>query len=63
MLVSKYCYNGRTWIGYDDTHSIRSKVSYANGKSLLAYFAWHIGADTSHTTTRTLSQTNNYPIN
>ncbi|KAL6221575.1 hypothetical protein ACLB2K_004971 [Fragaria x ananassa] len=53
-VVSNYCYNGTTWIGYDDTQSIGAKVSYAKGKSLLGYFAWHTGADT---TTWTLSQT------
>lgn len=55
-VVSNYCYNGTTWIGYDDTQSISAKVSYAKGKALLGYFAWHTGADT---TTWTLSKTGN----
>ncbi|XP_062010803.1 class V chitinase-like [Rosa rugosa] len=53
-VVGNYCYNGTTWIGYDDTQSIRAKVSYAKGKSLLGYIAWHTGADTN---TWTLAQT------
>lgn len=44
-VVTDYCYAGTTWIGYDDTQSISTKVSYAKGKGLLGYFAWHVGAD------------------
>ncbi|TYG59991.1 hypothetical protein ES288_D07G031200v1 [Gossypium darwinii] len=42
---SNYCYAGTTWIGYDDTESIRAKVSYVKQNGLLGYFAWHVGAD------------------
>lgn len=44
-VVTDYCYSGTTWIGYDDTQSISTKVAYAKGKGLLGYFAWHVGAD------------------
>ncbi|KDP35582.1 hypothetical protein JCGZ_09020 [Jatropha curcas] len=44
-VVTDYCYNGTIWIGYDDTQSISTKVSYAKGKGLLGYFSWHVGAD------------------
>ncbi|CBI25627.3 unnamed protein product, partial [Vitis vinifera] len=44
-IVGGYCYAGTTWIGYDDTQSISTKVSYAKGKGLLGYFAWHVAAD------------------
>ncbi|PIN03288.1 Chitinase [Handroanthus impetiginosus] len=44
-LVMNYCYAGTTWIGYDDTQAISTKVSYAKQKGLLGYFAWHVGAD------------------
>jgi chitinase len=44
-IVTDYCYAGTTWIGYDDTQSISTKVTYAKGKGLLGYFAWHVGAD------------------
>ncbi|CBI35716.3 unnamed protein product, partial [Vitis vinifera] len=44
-IVGDYCYAGTTWIGYDDTQSISTKVSYAKGKGLLGYFAWHVAAD------------------
>lgn len=42
MFVSDYCYNGTTWIGYDDVQSIHTKVTYAKGKGLLGYFSWQI---------------------
>ncbi|OMO61789.1 hypothetical protein CCACVL1_23250 [Corchorus capsularis] len=48
-VVSNYCYCGTTWIGYDDVQSITAKVSYAQGKALLGYFAWHVGADSGWT--------------
>ncbi|KAJ7979635.1 Chitotriosidase-1 [Quillaja saponaria] len=44
-VVTNYCYSGTTWIGYDDTQSVSTKVTYAKGKGLLGYFAWHVGAD------------------
>lgn len=44
-MVGDYCYAGTVWIGYDDTQSVSSKVSYAEGKGLLGYFAWHVGVD------------------
>ncbi|XP_075651875.1 class V chitinase-like [Castanea sativa] len=44
-IVTNYCYSGTTWIGYDDTNSTSTKVTYAKGKGLLGYFAWHVGAD------------------
>ena len=54
--VGDYCYVNTTWIGYDDTPSISTKVSYAKGKGLLGYFAWHVGVDYSWV----LSQTGKY---
>jgi chitinase len=51
-IVTDYCYSGTTWIGYDDTNSIYTKVTYAKGKGLLGYFAWHVGADNNFTLSR-----------
>jgi chitinase len=51
-IVTDYCYVGTTWIGYDDTRSIYTKVTYAKGKGLLGYFAWHVGADKNFTLSR-----------
>jgi chitinase len=51
-IVTDYCYSGTTWIGYDDTNSISTKVTYAKGKGLLGYFAWHVGADKNFTLSR-----------
>jgi hypothetical protein len=47
---------GPLHIGYDDTQSISTKVTYAKGKGLLGYFAWHVGADKNFA----LSQTGSY---
>lgn len=43
--VTNYCYSGTTWIGYDDTQAIATKVSYAKNNRLFGYVAWHIGQD------------------
>ncbi|XP_031272574.1 class V chitinase-like [Pistacia vera] len=56
-VVSDYCYSGTTWIGYDDTQSISTKVNYAKGKNLLGYFAWHIANDDNWALSRLASQT------
>ncbi|XP_039066298.1 class V chitinase-like [Hibiscus syriacus] len=52
-VVSNYCYAGTTWIGFDDTQSIRAKVSYVKQNGLLGYFAWQVGADDNGTLSRT----------
>jgi chitinase len=52
-IFTDYCYSGTTWIGYDDTQSISTKVTYAKGKGLLGYFAWYIGADKNSTLSQT----------
>ena len=44
-IVTDYCCSGTIWIGYDNVHSISTKVSYAKGKGLLGHFTWHVGAD------------------
>lgn len=44
-VVSDYCYSGTTWIGYDDTQSVSTKVKYAKDKGLLGYSAWQISQD------------------
>ncbi|KAF8389188.1 hypothetical protein HHK36_025881 [Tetracentron sinense] len=44
-IVADYCYAGSTWIGFDDSQTIVTKVSYAKQKGLLGYFAWHVGVD------------------
>ncbi|KAH9806416.1 class V chitinase [Citrus sinensis] len=44
-VVSDYCYSGTTWIGYDDTQSVNTKVKYAKDNGLLGYFAWQISQD------------------
>lgn len=51
--VGDYCYINTTWIGYDDTTSISTKVLYAKGKGLLGYFAWHVGVDSDWILSRT----------
>ncbi|KAK4374852.1 hypothetical protein RND71_005529 [Anisodus tanguticus] len=38
-IVGDYCYSGRTWISYDDTQSVRTKVSYIKSRNLLGYYA------------------------
>ncbi|CDP10190.1 unnamed protein product [Coffea canephora] len=54
--VCNYCYAGTTWIGYDDTQTVSTKVSYAKQNGLLGYFAWHIGADDNFALSRQASQ-------
>jgi chitinase len=44
-FVTAYCHSGTTWIGYDDTKSITTKVKYAASMGLRGYFAWHVGGD------------------
>ncbi|CAN4084460.1 unnamed protein product [Withania somnifera] len=44
-IVGDYCYSGTTWISYDDTQSVRKKITYIKSKGLLGYYAWHIAAD------------------
>ncbi|KAH7546213.1 class V chitinase [Ziziphus jujuba] len=56
-VVTDYAYSGTTWIGYDDTQSVSTKVSYAKGKGLLGYFAWHVGADSNWVLSQTASRT------
>ncbi|XP_059291360.1 class V chitinase-like [Lycium ferocissimum] len=56
-IVGYYCYSGNTWIWYDDTQSVRNKVTYAKGRGLLGYFAWHIAQDQNWVLSRTASQT------
>lgn len=43
--VSYYSYIGDTWIGYDDVHSIVSKVEFAKRRGLGGYFFWALGQD------------------
>ncbi|KAF3452986.1 hypothetical protein FNV43_RR03419 [Rhamnella rubrinervis] len=54
-VVTDYTYYGTTWIGYDDTQSVSTKVSYAKAKGLLGYFAWHVGADSNWALSQTAS--------
>ncbi|KAI4344251.1 hypothetical protein L6164_011498 [Bauhinia variegata] len=54
--VSDYCYSGTTWIGYDDTQSVFTKVTYAKQKGLFGYFAWHVGADNNWALSQTAFQ-------
>ncbi|KMT03226.1 hypothetical protein BVRB_8g197740 [Beta vulgaris subsp. vulgaris] len=55
--VTNYCYSGTTWIGYDDTQSIATKVAYAKSTGLLGYFAWNIAQDNNWALSRQASQT------
>ncbi|VVA25121.1 PREDICTED: chitotriosidase-1 [Prunus dulcis] len=48
-LVMDYSYTGKTWIGYDDTQSITTEVSYPKEKGLVGYFAWNVGIDVNWT--------------
>ena len=52
-VVNDYCYSGRTWIGYDDSQSITTKVRYIKLNGLRGYFAWHIGGDDNMGLSRT----------
>ncbi|XP_060171879.1 class V chitinase-like [Lycium barbarum] len=56
-IVGDYCYSGNAWISYDDTQTVRKKVTYVKGRGLLGYFAWHIAADQNWVLARTASQT------
>ena len=58
-FVTDYCYSGTTWIGYDDTQSISTKVTYAKENGLLGYFAWQLGQDPNFI----LFQTGSYEFN
>nr|POF23718.1 putative chitinase 3 [Quercus suber] len=53
-FASDYCYNGTTWVGYDDVKSILAKVLYAKGKGLLGYFTWRVGLDDNWTLSKTV---------
>ncbi|XP_060171095.1 class V chitinase-like [Lycium barbarum] len=44
-IVGDYCYSGRTWISYDDSQSVRTKVSYIKSRGLLGYYAMDISGD------------------
>ncbi|XP_021725043.1 chitinase-3-like protein 1 [Chenopodium quinoa] len=55
--VTNYCYSGTTWIGYDDTQAISTKVTYARNTGLLGYFAWSLGQDQNWALSRQASQT------
>ncbi|KAI3423721.1 Glyco_18 domain-containing protein, partial [Psidium guajava] len=54
-VVSAYCYSGTTWITYDDTQTISTKVEYAKGRGLKGYFAWHVGGDDNWVLSQTAS--------
>ncbi|KAL0013571.1 hypothetical protein SO802_000640 [Lithocarpus litseifolius] len=53
-FASDYCYNGTTWVGYDDVKSILAKVLYANSKGLLSYFALRVGLDDNWSLSKTV---------
>lgn len=55
-MVTDYAYSGTTWIGFDDTQTISTKVAYAKQKGLLGYFAWHVGADNNWALSQQASQ-------
>ncbi|KAF5469587.1 hypothetical protein F2P56_013649 [Juglans regia] len=46
MFVASYWHHDVTWIGFDDKHSIATKVKEAiRGYNLRGYFAWDLAAD------------------
>ncbi|KAF5469570.1 hypothetical protein F2P56_013634 [Juglans regia] len=46
MFVASYWHHEVTWIGFDDKHSIATKVKEAiRGNNLGGYFAWDLAAD------------------
>ncbi|KAK4374853.1 hypothetical protein RND71_005530 [Anisodus tanguticus] len=55
-IVGDYCYSGSSWISYDDTQSVRNKVTYVKGRGLLGYFAWHVAADQNWVLSHAASQ-------
>ncbi|KAL3744215.1 hypothetical protein ACJRO7_013467 [Eucalyptus globulus] len=44
-IVSVYCYSGTTWMSYDDTQTISTKVAYAMREGLKGYYAWDVAGD------------------
>ncbi|CAI9270188.1 unnamed protein product [Lactuca saligna] len=57
QTVSTYSVAGRSWIGYDDVQSTRSKVAYARQQNLRGYFFWHVGCDQNWNISREASIT------
>ncbi|XP_021723508.1 acidic mammalian chitinase-like [Chenopodium quinoa] len=55
--VFNYCYSGTTWIAYDDTQAIATKVAYAKRNALNGYFAWKINQDLNWALSTKASQT------
>ncbi|KAK9275118.1 hypothetical protein L1049_022377 [Liquidambar formosana] len=55
-FVVDYCYAGTTWIGFDGTQTISTKVSFAKANGMLGYFAWHVGVDSNWVLSQTASQ-------
>ncbi|XP_021723510.1 acidic mammalian chitinase-like [Chenopodium quinoa] len=55
--VTNYCYSGMTWVGYDDTQTIATKVAYAKSNALNGYFAWKINQDYNWALSTQASQT------
>ncbi|KAJ0031436.1 hypothetical protein Pint_14527 [Pistacia integerrima] len=43
--VSNYAYSKSTWIGYDDTQTVATKVQYIKKSKMLGYFASHVHHD------------------
>lgn len=50
--VSTYAYSGTSWIGYDDTRSIKRKIRFAKAQGLGGYFFWALGYDKNWTLAR-----------
>uniref|UniRef100_A0A803MPV1 GH18 domain-containing protein n=2 Tax=Chenopodium quinoa TaxID=63459 RepID=A0A803MPV1_CHEQI len=55
--VTNYCYSGTTWVAFDDTQAIATKVAYAKSNALNGYFAWQINQDLDWALSKQASQT------
>ncbi|KAK9275610.1 hypothetical protein L1049_022877 [Liquidambar formosana] len=44
-FVADYYSAGTTWISFDGTQTISTKILYAKAKGLLGYFGWQIAQD------------------
>uniref|UniRef100_A0A803MPV0 GH18 domain-containing protein n=1 Tax=Chenopodium quinoa TaxID=63459 RepID=A0A803MPV0_CHEQI len=55
--VTNYCCSGTTWVAYDDTQTIATKVAYAKSNALNGYFAWKINQDLNWALSTKASQT------
>ncbi|KAM3337072.1 hypothetical protein P3S68_032772 [Capsicum galapagoense] len=54
--VSAYSVAGTSWIGFDDTKSVATKLRYAQAQRLRGYFFWAVAGDKDWKISRTAKQ-------